>query len=103
MRRASEQCIHQQLGLNLNPAADLQVSDQLDEQIKGILHTLEKFEAVCSVIDTATCFDDCIPLVKQRCQQLPILAPQALSRAHRFNDTGLFALAYRANVLHTAC
>ena len=43
----------------------MEVGEERDAQIKNILRSLEKFEAVCSMIHTATSAKACEPLVKQ--------------------------------------
>eukprot|EP01046_Picozoa_sp_COSAG06_P038169 COSAG06_NODE_4384_length_4313_cov_1.652112_2_plen_272_part_00 len=43
----------------------MEVGEERDAQVKNILRSLEKFEAVCSMIHTATSAKACEPLVKQ--------------------------------------
>ena len=43
----------------------MEVGEERDAQVKNILRSLEKFEAVCSMIHTATSAKSCEPLVKQ--------------------------------------
>ena len=44
----------------------MEVGEERDNQVKTILRSLEKFEAVCAMIHTATSAKGCEPLVKQR-------------------------------------
>ena len=46
----------------------MEVGAERDAQLGDILRRLEKFEAVCSMVHSATSAKECEPLVKQRRQ-----------------------------------
>ena len=86
----------------------MEVGEERDAQVKNILRSLEKFEAVCSMIHTATSAKACEPLVKQvrkKKKRRNTASPIELSTTYQLStiDCPIKLTPFRSTFIRSCC